>query len=644
MAFQATRTISPKTVAQFLFSWNWSWQDESTNNSKGINMLDELGVVPGAFNFETNPESVKAPPQVSVTGLGPFGSRLFGRPRRFYGSSYFYDVFFFLNRGSHNMKFGGGVHREFFNFPETINPTGGWSYNGAFTGYGFADFLLGYPRSVSTLPGLFHQDNWTWQHNLWFQDDWKLTRNLTLNLGLRWDYDGRWISSSGTVANWDISHPPIAVEVFPKANAEKCPSAGCSPLSPYAPNLVDGASLNWSPRLGFAYRLTEKTVVRGGYGLYWQTFNADPFLNISLNPPFVVSAGATYQLSDLPNFNRSNPLVGTSATGIGVFAIDPHIKDGYVQQWNITLERALGANLISVGYIGNKGTHLYTSGNPNLAPPGPGPINPRRPFANVAGISWEQDGINSIYGGLQVRAERRVATGLSFIVSYAWGHAIDESSGTYIEGQSDPAQQPNNRRAERSNSEYDVRHALTFSYIYDLPFGRGRQFLSGISRAADAIIGGWQFHGLTTLFTGDHRTTVGLSWDNLNNGGTSYADEICDPSLGRGRSSGQIVAKAFNTACFAPPAGGTIAVPNYQFGNAPRHPITSPGVNNWDFALQKDFALREQMRLRFTAEAFNGFNHPNFGPPNTTFGTPQFGTITSAADGREIQFGLKFSF
>ena len=644
VSFQVVRSFTPTTAGQFRFAWNRPWQDESTNNSKGANMLDELGVVPGAYNFETKPDPLKAPPQVSVTGFSPFGSRLFGRPRKFYGNSYFYDVLFFLNRGSHNMKFGGGVHREFFNFPEDINPTGGWSYTGAFSGYGFSDFLLAYPRSVSTLPGLFHQDNWTWQHSLWFQDDWKATRKLTLNLGLRWDYDGRWISSSGTVANWDLSKAPTAVEVFPKTIAENCPAGGCSPLSPYAPNTVDGASLNWAPRIGFAYRVLENTVVRGGYGVYWQTFNADPFLNICLNPPFVVSAGATYQLSDLPTFNRTNPLLGTTATGIGVFALDTHIKDGYVQEWNLSVERIIAGTLVSMAYVGNTGTHLYSFSNPNLAPPGPGPINPRRPYTNVAGISWEESCCNSNYNALQMRAERRVGKGLSFIVAYAWGHAIDDSSGTYIEGISDPAQQPRNRRAERSNSEYDVRQALTFSYIYQLPFGRGQRFLNGISGVADKFIGGWQFQGITRMLTGDHETNVGLSWDNLNDGGSGYADEVCDPNLGRGRSSGQKVSMFFNTACFAAPGGGTVGVPNYVFGNAARHPLDSPGIYNWDMGLEKVFAITERLRLRFSAEFFNAFNHPNFSPPNTTFGTPQFGTLTSAADGREIQFGLKLLF
>jgi hypothetical protein len=284
---------------------------------------------------------------------------------------------------------------------------------------------------------------------------------------------------------------------------------------------------------------------------------------------------------DLPTFDRSNPLgrveklfldfstQGSTAAGIGVFATDRNIDDAYIQQWNLSVEQGIGANVISIAYVGNKGTNLYTFSNPNLAPPGPGPINPRRPYTNVSGINWQESSADSNYHALQIRAERRVARGLSLIASYAWGHVIDTSSGTYIESQSDPAQQPRNRKAERSSAEFDVRHALTFSYIYELPFGRGHALLGGVSGVADKLISGWQIQGVTTMFSGDHRTTVTNSWDNLNNGGTGYADQVCDPSLGGGRSSGDKVAMFVNTACFAAPAGGSVGVPNYTFGNAP---------------------------------------------------------------------------
>jgi hypothetical protein len=643
-ALQVTRTFTPTTVGQFRFSYNRTFQDESTDNSKGVNMLDELGIVPGALGFSNSPlDSLREPPSLGVTGYSGFGNSLFGRPRSFYGDSYFFDQLFFLNRGSHNIRMGGNVDREFHNFPEDILATGSWSYTGQFSKSALADFLLGYPRGISVISGLFHQDLWRWQDGIWFQDDWKVHPKLTLNLGLRWDYDERWATHSGTLANWDLSTPPIAKEQFPRANVAACPSGVCSPLSPFGDHLVDSPKLLWSPRVGFAYRLRENTVLRGGYGMYWQPLTTDPYVNMSLDPPFVASFGATYQLSDLPSFNRSNPLQNSSAAGISASGVKTNIDDGKVQEWNLSLEQSIGANLISVAYVGNKGTHLVGGGFSDQAPPGPGPLNPRRPFTNVSVGLAGSDG-NSTYNSLQVRAERRFARGLSFIVSYAWEHAIDNSDGSYIESQSATFQQPNNLNAERSDAEFDVRNALTFSYIYELPFGRGHSLLGGVSGVADKLISGWQLQGITQMYSGAHQKTVTLAYDNLNDGGTGYPDRICDPNLGRGRSSAQKVAMFFNTACFAPPAGGTVGVPNYIFGNAPRHPLENPGIQNWNLALQKETALWERLRLQFTAEAFNLFNHPNFSPPNTAFGSPQFGRITAASDGRNVQAGVKFIF
>ena len=644
-ALNITRTISPTTVAQFRFSANWSLQDETVDNDLGINMLDELGVVAGAYGFETIQDSLRAPPRIGISGLSDFGSSLFGRPRRWYGNSYYYDLMFFMDRGSHNMKFGGNVNREFFNFPEVINPTGLWTYSGDFTGSGFADFLLQFPRGLFTLPGEFHQDIWNWQPGLWIQDDWKVNRKLTLNLGFRVDIDYRWVTSSGTLGNWNLDTPPTAVAYFSRPNAQGCPTDGCSPLSPNAPGLVSSPKILPSPRVGFAYRVKEKTVVRGGYGVYWQTLNADPILNMSLNPPFVQNFAANYDIANLPTFNRSNPLLGSSDVGIGAFATDFNIEDGYVQQWNLTIEQALGDNLLSIAYIGNKGTNLYGQGRPNQAPPGAGSIQPRRPYTNVGNILWQESSANSSYNALQLKATRRVARGLSMIASYAWGHVIDDSSGSYIESQSDSAQQPRNKPAERSNAEFDVRHALTFSYIYELPFGRGQPYLSGMSGVAEALLGGWQIQGVTTMFSGYHSTTLTIGgYDNLNNGGIDYPDALCDPSLGGGRTNGQKRAEFFNTSCFGPPGGGTLGVPNFIFGNASRHPIEGPGIHNWDLALQKDISIREEVSLRFVAEFFNSFNRANFDPPNTIFNTAQFGQIFGAADGRQIQFGLKLTF
>ena len=643
-AVQATRTFSPTTAGQFRFSYNRTFQDESTDNSRQVDMLTELGIAPGALGFSNSPaNSLRAPPSVSVTGYSGFGGSLFGRPRQFYGNSYFFDLLLFLNRGSHNMRMGGNVDREFHNFPEDIQPTGSWGYNGTFSGSPLADYLLGYPRSVSVISGLFHQDLWRWEDGVWFQDDWKVSANITVNLGLRWDWDQRWVTHSGTLSNWDLSAPPTAVEVFPVAKVAACPAGTCSPLSPFGRQLVTNSKSLWSPRVGFAYHMRDNSVLRGGYGMYWQPLTSDPFVNMSLNPPFVARFAATYQLSNLATFNLSNPLQGTNAAGISASGTDPHIDDGNVQEWTLGVEQSFGATVLSLAYVGNKGTHLLGGGFSDLAPPGPGPLIPRQPFTNVSvGLAGSEGDAN--YNALQARLERRFTRGLSLIASYAWQHAIDNSDGTYIESQGATYQQPNNLKAERSNAEFDVRNAVTFSYIYELPFGRGHAILGQAGGVVNALVNGWQLQGITQLYSGAHQATAVLGYDNLNDGGTGYPDKICDPNLGYGRSNASKVARFFNTSCFAPPAGGKVGVPNYIFGNSSRHPLANPGINLWSIGLQKETSLLERLRVQFIAESFNTFNHPNFSPPNTTFGTPQFGTITVAADGRNIQFGLKFIF
>jgi hypothetical protein len=640
---QGVHTFSPRAVGQLNLSWNRPFQDETIANSKNANMLTELGLVPNAFGFTTDAFSAGGPPRVAVTGFGPMGSALFGRPRRFYGNDYHLEALFYLTRGSHNMKFGGNVWREFYNFPENIIPTGTWSYSGFFTGNGLADFLLALPRSLTTIADPFYQDMWRWQTGVWFQDDWKVTPKLTVNLGLRWDIDDRWLAHSGRVANLDLSHPPTATLIYPVANAPGCPAGGCSPVTPN-PTLADTPKYLWSPRVGFAYRVAENTVLRGGAGIYWQPLTTDPFLNLSLNPPFVQSISATYDATTLATFDRTNPLLNTTAAAIAAEALKQHIKDAYISQWNLAVEHSFGATLLSIGYLGNKGTQLYSFSSPNLAPPGPGPINPRRPYTNFGGIAFQTDGTDSSYEALQAKVERRFANGLSYTASYAWGKCIDTSDGTYIESQSDTYQRPNNRAAERALCEFDVRHAFTVGYVYELPFGRGKALLGGASGVAGKLISGWQLQGLTSIFTGDHRLIVTNSWDNLNNGGVGYPDLVCNPNLGRGRSNAQKVAMFFNTSCFAAPGGGTVGVPNFVFGDSSRHPLDSPGLMNWDLALQKDTVASEKLRVQFTAEAFNVFNRVNFSPPNASFGTPQFGTITSANPGREIQFGLKLLF
>jgi hypothetical protein len=299
-----------------------------------------------------------------------------------------------------------------------------------------------------------------------------------------------------------------------------------------------------------------------------------------------------------------------------------------------------------------------------LAPPGPGPINPRRPFTQmivasgglvptgptaVGGISVQGFGANSSYNALQIKVQRRFTRNLAFTASYAWSKAIDTNDGSGIETWPLALQQPLNPKAERGLAEFDVPQSLVFNYIYTLPLGHGQKFVN-TTGAVDKLVSGWQLQGITTFQTGTPFSILN-GYDNLNNGGSGYPDLVCNPNYGRGRSSGQKVAAFFNVACFAPAGGGVIGVPNYTFGNAGRNTVFGPGTNFWSLGLLKSTPIRERMKIEFRTEFFNLFNHPNFsflpqsvfdGTPTLNFGTPQFGKVFyTGQDNRQIQFGLK---
>ncbi len=645
IALDYTRDISPTTVIDGLFGYQLYDDHEPVGNASNANMLDELGVL-GATGFSTVADSQLAPPVIGVSGFSQFGDSYFGRPRRIYNYSFYYNGTVFATRGRHAMSMGVNVTHNIDHFPETILPTGSWSYNGFFTGNGFADFLLGLPRSVGTDPYQFEPNARRWTEGVWFQDDWKATSRLTLNLGLRWDRDGGYVSASNTVANYDLSSPPVAVNM-----------TGNNPLPGWGKPLFDAPwNKLFAPRLGFAYRATTNTVVRGAYGIYWQPMTADPIVNISINSPFEASLGSTVDFSNLSSFDRTNPLAASTATGFGATAIAKNFQPGYVQEWNLMIERNVRGTLFSIAYVGNRGTHLVSYDGYNAAPLGPGPIDPRRPFTQLlirpgaggiipagsypaGGMTLQVSGGDSIYHGLQLQAKRRFSAGLAFTAAYSFSKSIDDVGESYIEGRGLGVQQPMNNKAERALSDFNVANALTFSYIYALPFGSGRRFASQARGATAKLIDGWQLDGVTSIFSGMPVGPIYNSFDNLNNGVSGgYPNEICDPNLGGGRGSGAEVAMFFKTSCFARP-------PLYTYGNANRGSVIGPGTQLWDIALQKNTSITERLTAEFRAEFFNAFNHPNFNFPNTSFGTPQFGQIFSTSQPpRQIQFGLKLIF
>ena len=401
----------------------------------------------------------------------------------------------------------------------------------------------------------------------------------------------------------------------------------------------------FAPRLGFAYSLAPRTVVRGGAGIFWNTpGNGGAALRLHRHVPF----GPIY------SFNPGNQFVSQRVSDgfpvipsldlaradnpIGsVIGVDPDYQPGYAEQFNLTVEQELpGSVLLKASYVGNLGRHLDTSYNLNQAVPGSGAVNNRRPFFAVrpglADVTWAVSDGMAAYHAFQFSAQMRATHGLTGLLSYTWGHSIDTVGQSFGGGADGPLpQDPRNRWADRGNSPFDIRHRLTVAWNYLLPVGQGRRWLTG-GGPVEYVLGGWQINGINTFQTGLPFTPT-LNAATVNTGTGSRPDRIGD-----GKLSDPTVDRWFDVAAFATPA-------QFSYGNSGRNILYGPGRINFDFSLFKDFRITQGVKLQFRTECFNCFNTPQFDLPNAAIGAGNAGTITSiVGTPRQIQFGVKALF
>jgi hypothetical protein len=331
-----------------------------------------------------------------------------------------------------------------------------------------------------------------------------------------------------------------------------------------------------------------------------------------------------------PDFSFANAPYGS------MFAVAPNFRPGYAEQFNLTVEHEIApwALVIKAAAVGNLGRHLYNTWDANQPIPSPAATNTRRPFyaidPNLAGVSYfASDGLSSYYAG-QLTLDKRLGKGLSGLLGYTWSHAIDDVVLEFGGGAAGPQpQDPRNLAAERGNSIIDLRHRLTASYLYELPFGKGKAMLNR-GGVANLVLGGWQTNGILTVQTGQPFSPV-LQTSTTN--GTGSRPNIIGPVV-----YPKTLQQWFSPSAYATPAP-------YTYGNASRNSLFGPGRTNLDASLFKNFVIREQVRFEFRAEAFNIFNHPQFGLPNQNIGNAQVGSITSTVGNpRQLQMGLRFQF
>jgi hypothetical protein len=507
---------------------------------------------------------------------------------------------------------------DFNNIP-TVDPQ---SLSG--TGHPFASFLLGLPSGGGRISGEADLDTDQQLHHLWVQDDIKLTDRLTVNIGLRYEYNAWPHHRRGRMGGFDM-------------NAGSFYWTATNPITGQAANapetITEPERLNFAPRIGFAYRILPRTVIRSAYGIFynsnfgweWSTGRGNWPFSISDNVTGVNIPGVTPSRADQQFASFDPSLVRPTAQ----HTISRDLAMPYMQNWNFGVEHQLTQSLlVELNYQGAKGTHLSSFLSTNDPPPGPGDPNSRRPYPAAGALSELKMIGTSKYNGLTAKVEQRLWKGLSYIASYAFQKSIDLNSQF---GGTSP-QDNSNIRASMGPSDFDQTHVFNTGYTWMVPTG-------GLQGPLKHIVGGWQTVGLITLETG-RPFNLTLPQDIANVGARGNFQR---PNLvGDPFPSGWVKTYGpgglyFDPRAFASPAP-------FTFGNLGRNALRGPGFKNFDLGLFKNFFITERFRLQYRAEAFNAFNHTNFSNPGN-FGTPNFGRSTGTQNAqRSIQMGLKLYF
>jgi len=700
VAISELHTFSPKLLNEFRLGYNRinSHRVEPNANTDVSGQLGLLGVP-----FQSG---IGGLPSICFANYSCIGSSDF-LPSIEKQNSFVLNENVIWIKGRHSMTFGTELRKEQFTIFQDSAPRGDMSFAPDFTsnpalptnpdgsptgGDDIASFLLGVPdgASIVNLHGVdYHRNTFAF----FGQDDFRVNDRLTLNLGLRYELFMPVTEGKNQLGTFDFRTNTLIV---PKGTTARLNPTIASylPLQATASHgLISPDYKDFAPRLGLALKLTNKLVMRGGYGIFYGGVENGPFSFPSpgFNPPFFITQSFNSPCGN-PVPAAANPALGDQNCAIGVkliqkqppdtslminnfwtqgypasslvdpnnpllYSIDPHLKTPMMQQWHLGMEYQLPAEtVVELSYAGSHGQRLYGFYNGNQATPSIDPNAPladRRPFPSVDGTidSFRSDTFSN-YNSLQARVEKRASHGLQFEASYTYSHSSDDASsaslGSLNNGDFRDQRFP---QMEYGNSDFDIRHHLVVSYVWDLPFGKGKAWGGNASGFLNQVIGNWQVAGIVSASTGNWFTVT----DPLNNssntdcGGTvgfncSRPNVVGDPN-GRPCVPGTF----FNTCAFASNlVQGT-------FGNEGRNITHGPGYQAWDLSVLKAFPVREQMRVEFRADFFNLWNHVNplWGPIGAAgqvepvaieSGTAQFGQLQAARDPRFIQFAMKFYF
>lgn len=650
LAFSHTHYFTPDFLNEFRFGYLRASGGQVSANA-GNDFASTVGL-----QGVTQNSADQGYPQVSLGGL--FSN--IGDPTTFVTrrdtSIEFYDNVF-INHGDHKLKFGVYIYRLNFNPLNPDTARGSFNFTGQFTGAqptqsgnAFADFLLGFPGSAQVGIGRGDENGRTnWFHS-YVQDDWNPTRDLTINIGLRWEINQPIRDTNNRLSAIDYTVPGGRFVIASDRAGNISPTAAALlPLIPIP--FVTSAEAGWdrsllrdspprlAPRFGIAWRLPGKsdTVLRGGYGIYLNQWAYSVQQALARNLPFFLLKNINVATDTaVPTFETQNILTSNAIGSIGGNNVDHDFSIEYAGTASLSVQHMLTpSTMIEVSYVGSNIQGADSSTVRNVPLPGSGAIAPRRPIPQLSGFtSLRWDGY-SAYHAATFRIERRLSNSFAINANYTFSKSIDDASdpgGTTNEA--NLPQDVRDRDAERALSSFDHAHRLVASGVVELPFGRNRRFLNRPGLIS-ALAGGWKLTGIVTLQSGAP-LTVNDSVDraNIGSGPAQRPNCLRDPNL---PSSERSVDRFFDTSAFTPAAFGT-------FGNCGRNIVIGPDFKEVDLAAVKLFEFGESKTLEFRTEVFNLFNTPNFDVPNRFAFTPNFGKIFSAGPSRQIQFGLKLAF
>ena len=569
--------------------------------------------------------------------------------------------------GKHSMAFGGDLRHLHRNFYQAQAPFGLFAFTGQFTsnlttgtgGNAIADMLLGLPIE-NLQDGLSQMDNTSSKEFDFFaQDDWRILKNLTLNLGLRYDLNS---PVGGKVGNFDLAKGVV--------------------LDNFGPNAVPNAGVaydkeDWGPRIGFAWSPFSKsrTAIHGAFGIFYAP-EGNVFNDLGENPPILEFYSNTFNPSNIPSsqnllstgFPEQLPAIDPTAPTGEVKTTGPERKMPQVTEWNVNVQQEFASNwLFTAAYVGTDGTGQWASEAFNLDQPaqpadsnfGPAPNYGRPYFATLPGLNTiypiDYPVFTVNYNALQTKLEKRFSQGYNLLFAYTYSHDIGIAEGD-PGGGTGAIQNPYNLQEERGNVDPDFRHTFVASYLYQLPFGRRRRFGADMGGAANMIAGDWELSGITSMRTGEHFTPC-LSIDPTNTGTfCAWPDKIANPYDFSFNTAGQSALGCpaghqsltcwYNQAAFTVPPLASGQTFSHQFGDSGNGTLVGPDQINFNLALLKSFDITETDKIQFRAEVYNLANHPQFALPGNNPDAPGGSSITSTLpdNQREFQFALKWLF